>query len=36
LGGKPPKTLRAVLRNESGWLAGEELRCLQVAPRIER
>lgn len=36
LGGKPPKTLLAILRNDDGWLQGAELRCLQIAPRIER
>ncbi len=36
LGNKPPKTLRVILRNDEGWLQGEKLRCLQMAPRIER
>ncbi len=36
LGSQPPKTLRVILRNEEGWLQGGALRCLQVAPRIER
>lgn len=36
LGNTPPKTLRAVLRNEEGWLQGGRLRCLQVEPRIVR
>lgn len=36
LGTAPPQTLRAILRNESGWLQGGKLRCLQIAPRIER
>lgn len=36
LGDKPPATLRAILRNEAGWLQGGKLRCLQIAPRIER
>ncbi|MDB6006068.1 MAG: hypothetical protein JWR15_3055, partial [Prosthecobacter sp.] len=36
LGDKPPKTLRVILRNEEGWLQGGTLRCLQIAPRIER
>lgn len=36
LGDKPPETLRAILRNEAGWLQGGKLRCLQIAPRIER
>ncbi|MBL9177278.1 MAG: hypothetical protein JNM65_04385 [Verrucomicrobiaceae bacterium] len=36
LGGKPPKTLRAILRNDDGWVIGETWRCLQIAPTIER
>jgi len=36
LGDHPPKTLRVILRNDEGWLHGGELRCLQMAPRIER
>ncbi len=36
VGNQPPATLRAILRNERGWLKGGELRCLQIAPRIER
>ncbi|MDI1314303.1 protein-disulfide reductase DsbD domain-containing protein [Prosthecobacter sp.] len=36
LGDQPPKTLRVILRNEEGWLSGGKLRCLQMAPRIQR
>lgn len=36
MGGKPPATLRAILRNEEGWLQGGALRCLRVEPRIVR
>jgi thiol:disulfide interchange protein DsbD len=36
LGGKPPKTLRAILRNEDGWLRRGQLRCLQIEPKIKR
>ncbi len=36
LGGKPPKTLRCILRCEEGWEQGQTWRCLQIAPRIER
>ncbi len=36
LGNKPPKTLRAIVRNDSGWLQDGALRCLQIEPRIER
>lgn len=36
LGGKPPRTLRCILRCEKGWEQGQEWRCLQIAPRIER
>jgi thiol:disulfide interchange protein DsbD len=36
LGSKPPKTLRVILRNDEGWLQGGKLRCLQIAPRIQR
>ncbi len=36
LGNKPPKTLRVIVRNDSGWLQGGKLRCLQIAPRITR
>ncbi len=36
LGDQPPKTLRTILRNDSGWLQGGSLRCLQIAPRIQR
>lgn len=36
LGDKPPKTLRVILQNEDGWLQGGKLRCLQMAPRIQR
>lgn len=36
IGNKPPKTLRVILRNDEGWLQDEKLRCLQVAPRIQR
>lgn len=35
-GGKPPKTLRAIIRNADGWLSDGELRCLQVTPKIQR
>lgn len=33
---RPPEKLRAIVRNEEGWLQGGALRCLQIAPRIER
>lgn len=36
LGGGPPKTLRAILRNEEGWLLDGSLRCLKIEPRIAR
>ncbi len=36
LGDKPPKTLRVIVRNDSGWLQDGALRCLQVEPRIVR
>ena len=36
LGNKPPKSLRVILRNDEGWLQGGKLRCLQIAPKIER
>lgn len=36
LGNQPPKTLRAILRDDEGWLQGGKLRCLQIAPRIVR
>lgn len=36
LGGGPPKTLRAIVRNEHGWLSDGELRCLKIEPRIVR
>lgn len=36
LDGKPPRMLRAILRNEEGWLQAGALRCLQIAPRISR
>ncbi|MCB1279337.1 protein-disulfide reductase DsbD domain-containing protein [Prosthecobacter sp.] len=36
LGNKPPKTLVAIVRNDDGWLQGGELRCLKIAPKIER
>lgn len=36
IGNKPPKTLRVILRNDDGWLQGGGLRCLEIAPRIER
>ncbi|HEY1049389.1 MAG TPA: protein-disulfide reductase DsbD domain-containing protein [Prosthecobacter sp.] len=36
LGDEPPDTLRAILRNEQGWLKGGKLRCLQITPTIER
>lgn len=36
LGNTPPPTLRAILRNEQGWLKGGTLRCLQIEPKIER
>lgn len=36
LGGKPPKTLRAIVRNDDGWLQDGKLRCLQIAPKIVR
>ena len=33
-GDKKPATLRAILRNEHGWLRDVRLDCLQIAPRI--
>jgi len=36
VGGKPPQTLRAILRNEDGWLRDGKLQCLQIAPKILR
>lgn len=36
LGNKPPKTLRVIVRNDNGWLQDGALRCLQIAPKIER
>jgi DsbC/DsbD-like thiol-disulfide interchange protein len=36
LGDHPPKTLRVIVRDDSGWLQGGKLRCLQIAPRIQR
>ena len=36
LGNKPPKTLRVIMRNDSGWLQEGKLRCLQIAPKIVR
>jgi thiol:disulfide interchange protein DsbD len=36
LSDKPPRTLRAIVRNDEGWLKDGNLRCLQVAPKIER
>lgn len=36
IGNKPPQTLRVILRNEEGWVKGEEWSCLQIAPKIER
>jgi thiol:disulfide interchange protein DsbD len=36
VGGKPPKTLRAILRNDEGWLKDAEWRCLQIEPKIDR
>ena len=36
LGGKPPKTLRVIVRNEEGWLQKGRLRCLKIEPRIVR
>ncbi len=35
-GGKPPKTLRVILRNDNGWLHDGDLQCLQIAPKIQR
>ncbi len=35
-GGKPPKTLRAILRNDAGWLQNGALQSLQIAPKIQR
>ena len=35
-GGKPPKNLRAILRNDAGWLHDATLQCLQIAPKIQR
>ena len=36
LGNTPPKTLRVIVRNDSGWLQYGKLRCLQIAPKIVR
>jgi thiol:disulfide interchange protein DsbD len=36
LGGGPPQTLRAILRNEEGWEQDADWRCLQISPRIQR
>lgn len=36
LGGKPPRTLRVIVRNDEGWLQNGRLRCLKIAPRIVR
>lgn len=36
LGGKPPATLRCILRHEDGWVKGESWRCLQISPVIRR
>ena len=36
LGDKPPKSLRVIVRNDSGWLQDGKLRCLQIAPKIVR
>ncbi len=36
LGNKPPTTLRIIVRNDNGWLQDGKLRCLQVAPRLQR
>lgn len=36
LGGKPPATLRCILRHNDGWVKGESWRCLQIAPVIVR
>jgi DsbC/DsbD-like thiol-disulfide interchange protein len=36
LGGKPPRTLRVIVRNEEGWLQNGRLRCLRIEPRIVR
>lgn len=36
LGGRPPATLRCILRHEDGWVKGEDWRCLQIAPVIRR
>ncbi|WP_395719203.1 protein-disulfide reductase DsbD domain-containing protein [Prosthecobacter sp.] len=35
-GGKPPQTLRAILRNDEGWVQDADWRCLKIAPRIQR
>ncbi|MBE2282269.1 MAG: hypothetical protein IAE77_02265 [Prosthecobacter sp.] len=36
LGDSPPQTLRAILRNDEGWVQDASWRCLQIAPPIER
>jgi len=36
LDGRPPKTLRAILRDEDGWHQDGSLRCLKIAPLIVR
>ena len=35
-GGKPPKTLRVILRNDAGWYPGGALQYLQITPKIQR
>lgn len=36
LGDGSPRTLRAIVRDEEGWLQDGSLRCLKIDPRIER
>ena len=36
VGSKPPGTLRAILRNDEGWVKDADWRCLQIEPKIER
>jgi hypothetical protein len=36
LGGKPPKNLRVIVRNDDGWRQNGRLRCLKIEPRIVR
>ena len=35
-GSKPPARLRAIVRNDKGWVNNGTLRCLQIEPKIVR